>query len=453
MRPHAVTTAGADSYAYNANGDMTTRTVSGQTSTLAWDALRRLTSVTKGAAVTSFVYDADGQRLLRKTASDAVLYLDGQEVKLAGAALTVSRYYNHAGATVAQRTKTTATETTHWLAGDHQSSFSLAVNASTGAVSKQRYLPFGAARGPVNQLPTDRGFIGQTEDDSTDLVYLNARYYDAKLGRFISVDPLARPYQQGTLDCYGYAYGSPIGLSDPSGLTPGAAQAEGCRLAPGLCDGSMDTWRFDEEGNLFYVEDDGRGGVRACMQEPLLGRTCTDALSGDEVLTVLNLCGPRCLAGKAARFAAYLARQAYYVARAVANSLVSVAARGIAEALGLDCRSLRNGLTGCFGASSLTGTALTIGNVIFFREASPDDYDDFDRLLDHEEAHADQWASAFMVGFGVTRGNYSGGLAGQFLYAAVNGIFILIDEFLNDDFQCRNVFEFWAGFNDGGYNC
>ena len=59
---------------------MTTRTVSGllrqaQQPIVAWDALRRLTSVTKGAAVTSFVYpstcsgrrDADGQRLLRKT--------------------------------------------------------------------------------------------------------------------------------------------------------------------------------------------------------------------------------------------------------------------------------------------------------------------------------------------------------------------------------------------------
>lgn len=64
VRPHAVTAAGMDSYSYNANGDMTTRTVGGTTSTLAWDAMRRLSSSTKNGQTTSFIYDAMGQRLL-----------------------------------------------------------------------------------------------------------------------------------------------------------------------------------------------------------------------------------------------------------------------------------------------------------------------------------------------------------------------------------------------------
>ena len=244
------------------------------------------------AAVTSFVYDADGQRLLRKTASDSVLCLDGQEVKLAGTALTVSRYYNHAGATVAQRTKTTSTETTHWLAGDHQGSFGLAVNASTGTVSKQRYLPFGAARGPVNQLPTDRGFIGQTEDDSTDLVYLNARYYDAKLGRFLSVDPLARPYQPATLDCYGYALSSPVVYADPSGLSipvPEGGESGECddgseTDVDGYCRGSAAPAARPEDYDAYtrYKRNpDGTVDVQHCSHHPLfIGPTCTDVAVG-----------------------------------------------------------------------------------------------------------------------------------------------------------------------------
>ena len=37
--------------------------------------------------------------------------------------------------------------------------------------------PFGGPRGAANQLPGERGFLGQTQDSATSLVYLNARYY------------------------------------------------------------------------------------------------------------------------------------------------------------------------------------------------------------------------------------------------------------------------------------
>ena len=66
----------------------------------------------------------------------------------------------------------------------------------------------------VNQMPTDHGFVGQVEDDSTGLDYLNNRYYDPTLGIFLSVDPLVA--KTGTP--YLYANGNPTTLSDPSGL-------------------------------------------------------------------------------------------------------------------------------------------------------------------------------------------------------------------------------------------
>ena len=69
-----------------------------------------------------------------------------------------------------------------------------------------------------------RKFIGEEYDATTDLNYLNARYYNAKIGRFISEDPmfwslpndlLADPQQ---LNSYSYARNNPIVGSDPSGL-------------------------------------------------------------------------------------------------------------------------------------------------------------------------------------------------------------------------------------------
>jgi hypothetical protein len=68
-----------------------------------------------------------------------------------------------------------------YLFADIQDSATVSVGSgdpATAAVSRQRYTPYGATRGAANQLPTDHGWLGQTEDDTTGLRYLNARYYD-----------------------------------------------------------------------------------------------------------------------------------------------------------------------------------------------------------------------------------------------------------------------------------
>jgi YD repeat-containing protein len=60
---HAVTAvSGGHSYAYDANGNLTSRTTGGQSFTLTYDAENRLVSVS-GAAMASFVYDGDGRRV------------------------------------------------------------------------------------------------------------------------------------------------------------------------------------------------------------------------------------------------------------------------------------------------------------------------------------------------------------------------------------------------------
>ena len=45
-----------------------------------------------------------------------------------------------------------------------------------------------------------------------------ARYYDPAIGRFTATDPLVDLGRPSTLDAYGYAGGSPVTMSDPSGL-------------------------------------------------------------------------------------------------------------------------------------------------------------------------------------------------------------------------------------------
>ena len=71
-----------------------------------------------GSGTTSYIYDADGNRLIRKDPTGKTLYLPGQELRqtTASGAKTCTRFYAFAGAPIAQRTAAGVT----WLAGDHQ---------------------------------------------------------------------------------------------------------------------------------------------------------------------------------------------------------------------------------------------------------------------------------------------------------------------------------------------
>ena len=51
--------------------------------------------------------------------------------------------------------------------------------------------------------------------EPNDLIYMRARYYDRKTGRFISEDPIGF---EGGLNLYAYVSGNPVGFVDPSGL-------------------------------------------------------------------------------------------------------------------------------------------------------------------------------------------------------------------------------------------
>jgi RHS repeat-associated protein len=61
------------------------------------------------------------------------------------------------------------------------------------------------------------GGHGYESDGHAGLQQLGARLYDPTVGRFISPDPIGFA---GGLNLYGYCFGNPAGLVDPSGLDP-----------------------------------------------------------------------------------------------------------------------------------------------------------------------------------------------------------------------------------------
>ncbi|WP_426362591.1 polymorphic toxin-type HINT domain-containing protein [Streptomyces sp. E-08] len=212
---HAPVKVGGATYLYNKTGQLTSRTTDGKTDNFTWE-FEQLTKIaTADGKETSFVYGSDGQRLIRKEPTGSTLYLDGMEVTTSSTGTKATRYYD--GGVV--RTSTGAgADTTSVLVSDAQGTASVAVDQSTGAVTRQRYTPFGAPRGGDDQLEgtTDRDFLGRPRDDSTGLIATGARYYDPAVASFISVDPAL----DQTGDAYGYGNNNPATFADPTGLAP-----------------------------------------------------------------------------------------------------------------------------------------------------------------------------------------------------------------------------------------
>ncbi|WP_246002089.1 RHS repeat-associated core domain-containing protein [Allorhizocola rhizosphaerae] len=206
-------------YGYDATGNTTMRKLGAITQTLEWDAEGLLTKVVEGAKSTGFVYDGDGDRLLRSDPTGTTLYLGDTEIRVdSTGALTGTRYYSHAGKVVAVRTATSSTNKLTWLGVDHHGTPELAVDADTQTVQRRRYTPFGEDRGAKpGGWPGEKGFVGGTVDGSTGLIHLGARQYDPATGRFLSVDPLVDFEDPQQANGYAYANNNPATFADPDG--------------------------------------------------------------------------------------------------------------------------------------------------------------------------------------------------------------------------------------------
>lgn len=201
------------------------------TQTLTWDAEGHVSSIVDSVkGTTSFLYDANGERLIRREPGATTLYLDNTEIRLDTATnlRATTRYYVFNAKTVAVRTSGGV----QFLVGDHHGTESIQVDGETGDLTRRRMDPFGNVRGssPAAWVG-QRGFVGGTLDDSTGLTHLGAREYDPVIGRFISVDPMVDMGNPATLNAYHYANNSPATTSDPSGLMYPAEDGGGCGCA------------------------------------------------------------------------------------------------------------------------------------------------------------------------------------------------------------------------------
>ena len=218
-------------YAFTANGELTSKTVGGQVTNYTYDALGNLLHVglpaplADGAQTIDYIVDGQNRRVGRKVNGTLVqgwLYQDQLRpvAQLDGSNNVVARFVYGSKANVPDYAITSGG--TYRVLSDHLGSPRLVVDANAGTVIETiNFDEFGnetdalAATLPTGYVRIPFGFAGGLYDPDTSLVRFGARDYDASIGRWTSKDPIRFG---GGMNLYEYCHGAPVNCRDVTGL-------------------------------------------------------------------------------------------------------------------------------------------------------------------------------------------------------------------------------------------
>lgn len=136
-----------------------------------------------------------------------------------------------------------------------------------GQVTARRHFDaFGAPRGGdwselgLVRLPdseTRRGFTGHEHLDEAELIHMNGRVYDYKVGRFLSVDPIIQsPGNSQSINPYSYIMNNPLAGTDPSGYVACDANGKNCDIGSEKLE-NVESIQIDKKGNITVNTKDG----------------------------------------------------------------------------------------------------------------------------------------------------------------------------------------------------
>lgn len=204
-----LTTWDGNAIAYDLNGSMTT----GLGQTYTWNERHQLTA-SSGAATGAYTYDGMGRRQAKTINGTTTQFLyDGQQPIQELTSSSTLRASLLTGGVDEIFSRTEASATQSYLTDALGSTVRLTDATGTKTVD-YTYEAYGKASDD-NAVATNTFQYTGRENDGTGLQFNRARYYDPRLGRFISEDPIGLA---GGINTFTYVRGNPMSLVDPYGL-------------------------------------------------------------------------------------------------------------------------------------------------------------------------------------------------------------------------------------------
>ena len=255
---------------YDGNGNLISKTEmeEGETEiwTYAYDGENRLISAVEQeedeTKTVTFKYDPFGRRIEKQVTEEGTTrtrryFYDNEDIlfEYDENGVIENRYLHGPG--IDEPLSVTTDGGTYYYHADGLSSIIALTDADRKVVQEYEYDAFGNLHDQKNAVKQPYTYTGREWDKETKLYYYRARYYDAKVGRFISSDPIVHPANgppekiacgqiqdisiplfeslkedPQKLNPYIYVENRPTILTDPTGLGPPSE----CSYYKNLCD-------------------------------------------------------------------------------------------------------------------------------------------------------------------------------------------------------------------------
>ena len=222
-------------YTYDVNGNMLRDYNKGITSDILYNQLNLPKRVTIGGQNIDYVYDALGNKQRKIVQGVITDYADGFVYEKSGTGTKTLQFFNQSEGYV--QVDTNGNFDYVYQYKDHLGNVRLSytdnnndgiITSSTEIVGEKNYYPFGLIHEGYNKNFSPIGnskaemfsFVGKELNQELGLEWhdFGARNYDASLGRWMNLDPLAEQMRRHSP--YNYAFNNPIYFMDPDGMAP-----------------------------------------------------------------------------------------------------------------------------------------------------------------------------------------------------------------------------------------
>ena len=188
-------------------------------STFTWTQGRRLATAKVGSTNISYTYDMAGVRSSKTVGSTTYKFttLSGLVTRQTGGNKTIDFVYDENNQPLAMKYNNTL----YYYVLNAQGDVVRIVNSSRSVVASYTYDPWGkiiSSSGTLADINPLR-YRGYYYDSETGFYYLQSRYYDPEIGRFINADSYASTDMVGLLstNMFSYCENNPVMRVDPTG--------------------------------------------------------------------------------------------------------------------------------------------------------------------------------------------------------------------------------------------